>query len=49
MAVIHYLNRDQEEGNDGPAFELFHKLNVEAVLEEDEKPPSEFTEEEFLL
>ncbi len=46
-ATIYYLNWDRETDNDGPASELFHKLNVESVLEEDEKPRDSFTEDEF--
>lgn len=46
-ATIHYLNWDLEEGNDGPASELFHKYGVERILDEDELPPSHFSEERF--
>jgi hypothetical protein len=44
---IHYLNWDEEAEEHGTASELFHKYNVESVLEEDEKPPTEFTQDEF--
>lgn len=49
---IHYLNWDKEHRYDeerqpGVASELFHKYSVESVLEEDEKPPTEFTKTEF--
>lgn len=52
MATIYYLNWDQERRADdsqelGPASELFHKYNVESVLDEDEKPPTQYDEEEF--
>lgn len=46
-ATIHYLNWDEEAEEHGPASELFNKYNVESVLEEDEKPPTEFSEDEF--
>jgi hypothetical protein len=44
---IHYLNWDEEAEEHGPASDLFHKYTVESVLEEDEKPPTEFSEDEF--
>ena len=47
QASIHYLNWDEEAEEHGSASELFHKYGVESVLEEDEKPPTEFTEDEF--
>lgn len=47
MAIIHYLNWARERGNQGPATELFFKLAVESALEEDEKPPQEFSDDEF--
>lgn len=43
--TLYYLNWGQEE--DGTASELFHKYNVESVLDEEDKPPTGFTEEEF--
>lgn len=46
-ATLYYLNWDQEGGNTGPASTLFHKYGVESVLDEDEMPPTEFTDEEF--
>ncbi|ELY83611.1 hypothetical protein [Natrinema altunense] len=46
-ATIYYLNWDEEAEDHGPASELFHKYGVESVLDEDEMPPSEFSEEEF--
>jgi hypothetical protein len=46
-ATIYYLNWDEEGQEHGPATELFHKYNVESVLEEDEKPPTEFSEDDF--
>lgn len=50
--TIHYLNWDREHRTEenpelGEASELFHKYGVEEVLDEDEKPPSEFTEDDF--
>ena len=47
MATIHYLDWDSEQDNHGPASELFHKLTVESVLDEDEKPGNQYTETEF--
>ena len=55
MATIYYLNWDQEWENEednenpeiGPARELFHKLNVESVLDEHEKPSNSYTKDEF--
>ena len=52
MALIYYLNWDQEHRTEenpelGPASELFHKLGVESVLNEDEKPANSYTEDEF--
>lgn len=50
---IHYLGWDrenmavEEDPELGPASELFHKLSVESVLDEDEKPPEALTEQEF--
>lgn len=44
---IHYLNWDEEAEEHGPASDLFHKYTVESVLEEDEKPPTGFSEDEF--
>lgn len=50
-ATIHYLNWDEEHREDGeepgPATDLFHDLGIESRLEEDEKPPTQYTEEEF--
>lgn len=46
-ATIYYLNWDREQDNHAPASTLFHKLNVESVLEEDEKPSDCFSETEF--
>jgi len=58
-ATIYYLNWDEEakelrEDDDydghpgmGPAGELHHKLTVMEVLDEDEKPSMEYSEEEF--
>jgi len=46
-ATIYYLNWDEEGQDHGSASELFHKYGVESVLEEDELPPTEFSEEEF--
>lgn len=45
-ATIYYLNWDLEQGQ-GPASELFHKTTIEDVLEDDQKPGTEFTEDEF--
>ena len=47
MATIYYLNWDQERENHGPATELFHKISVEQVLDEDEKPPQKYTTDDF--
>lgn len=47
MATIYYLNWDQEKQEHGPATELFHKLTVKQVLEEDEKPNTEYSQDEF--
>jgi len=52
VATIYYLNwdkehRDEENPELGPAGELFHRLNVESVLDEDEKPGNSYTEHEF--
>ena len=52
MATIYYLNWDQEHRNEenpelGPAGELFHKLNVESVLDEYEKPSNSYTADQF--
>lgn len=52
MATIYYLNWDQEHRAEddqelGPASKLFHKYNVESVLDEDEKPPTQYGKEEF--
>ena len=52
MATIYYLNWDKEHRTEenperGPASELFHNLNVESVLGEDEKPGNSYTEDEF--
>jgi hypothetical protein len=50
---IHYLGWDrenmavEEDPELGPASELFHKISVESVLDEDEKPPKAFTEQKF--
>lgn len=51
-ATIHYLNWDQERRTEedpelGPASQLFHDYGAETFLEEDERPPSEFSEDEF--
>jgi len=46
-ATIYYLNWDEEGQDNGPASELFHKYTVESVLDEDEFPPTEFSEDEF--
>jgi hypothetical protein len=46
-ATIYYLNWDQERENHGPATELFHKITVEEVLEEDEKPRTRYTQDDF--
>ena len=52
MATIYYLNWDKEHRTEenpglGAASELFHKLGVESVLDEDEKPGKSYTEDEF--
>lgn len=47
MATVYYLNWDQETQKHGPASELFHKLTVKEVLEEDEKPDTAYSQEEF--
>ena len=52
MATIYYLNwdkehRDEENPELGPAGELFYRLNVESILDEDEKPGNSYTEHEF--
>jgi len=52
VATIYYLNWDKEHRTEenpelGPAGELFHRLNVESVLDEDEKPTNSYTEDEF--
>lgn len=46
------LNWDQEHPTEdnpelGDASELFHKLNVESVLDEDEKPGNSYTADKF--
>lgn len=46
------MNWDQEHRTEenrelGPASELFHKLGVESVLDEDEKPDNSYTRDEF--
>lgn len=51
-ATIHYLNWDEEhresEGEEyGPATDLFHDFGIESRLEEEEKPPTSYTEDEF--
>lgn len=51
-ATIHYLNWDQERRTEedpelGPASQLFHDYGVEQVLDDDERTPEEFSEEEF--
>ena len=58
-ATIYYLNWDEEareRAEDpevdehpamGPAGELHHKLSVKKVLDEDEKPSMEYSEDEF--
>ena len=51
-ARIFYLNWDKERRTEedpelGPASQLFHDYGVEHILDEDERPPEEFTEEEF--
>lgn len=52
MPTLYYLNwdresRDEETGELGPASKLFHKYNVESVLDEDEKPPEQFSQDRF--
>jgi len=47
VATIYYLNWDQERENHGPATELFHKISVEQVLDEDEKPRNQYTQDDF--
>jgi hypothetical protein len=52
VATIYYLNWDQEHRTNenrelGPAGELFHKLNVESVLDEDGKPGNSYTADQF--
>lgn len=47
MGKIYYLNWDQEIEEHGPASELFHKLTVKDVLDEDEQPSSTYAQEEF--
>lgn len=52
QATIYYLNwdrehRDEEYPEPGPAGELFHKLTVEEVLDEHEKPRERFEQDEF--
>jgi hypothetical protein len=44
-ATVHYLNWDQEAR--GEASELFHKLGVQSVLDEDEQPSDTYSREEF--
>jgi hypothetical protein len=52
VATIYYLNWDKEHRTEenpglGAASELFHKLGVESVLDEDEKPGKSYTIDEF--
>lgn len=47
MAVIYYLNWDEEAEEHGPASELFHKLTVKEVLDEEEKPAKELDQSGF--
>lgn len=52
MATIYYLNWDKEHRTEenpelGPAGELFHKLNIESVLDEEEKPGDTYSKDEF--
>jgi len=47
VATIYYLNWDQERQNHGPATDLFHKISVEQVLDEDKKPRPRYTEDDF--
>lgn len=52
MATIYYLNWDKEHRTKenpelGTASNLFHKLNVESVLDEDEKPGDTYSRDEF--
>lgn len=51
-ARIFYLNWDKERRTEedpelGPASQLFHDYGVEQVLEDDERTPNEFSEDEF--
>lgn len=47
MATIYYLNWDQETEEHGPATDLFHRITVKDVLEEDEKPGTNYSRENF--
>lgn len=46
-ATIYYLNWDREQENHEPATELFHKISVEEVLDEDDKPRTQYREDDF--
>lgn len=46
-ATIYYLCWDEEQSNQGPATELFHKISVEQVLDEDERPRKQYRQDDF--